>query len=49
MSTAPVKTPALGFSEADREGVALDRLAEPLLWQPGAGQEWLVCKRHRTH
>ncbi|WP_426978245.1 type I restriction endonuclease subunit R [Pseudarthrobacter sp. O4] len=39
MSTAPVKIPALGFSEADWEGIALDRLAEPLGWQPKAGQD----------
>ncbi|XAS65825.1 type I restriction endonuclease subunit R [Micrococcaceae bacterium Sec5.8] len=29
----------MGFSEADWEGVALDRLAEPLGWQPKAGQD----------
>ncbi|MET3811760.1 type I restriction enzyme R subunit [Arthrobacter sp. UYEF3] len=31
--------PAVAFSEADWEGIALDRLAEPLGWRPAAGQD----------
>ena len=34
-----IAAPAVGFSEADWEGIALDRLAEPLGWQPKAGQD----------
>jgi type I restriction enzyme R subunit len=31
--------PAVAFSEADWEGMALDRLAEPLGWRPATGQD----------
>ena len=31
--------PAVAFSEADWEGMALELLAEPLGWQPAAGQD----------
>ena len=34
-----VTAPAVAFSEADWEGMALERLAEPLGWQPLAGQD----------
>jgi type I restriction enzyme R subunit len=38
VSTTPVKIPAIGFSEADWEGVAKERLGE-LDWKPMTGQD----------
>ncbi|WP_354236586.1 type I restriction endonuclease subunit R [Arthrobacter sp. UYEF3] len=37
--TTVTAAPAVAFSEADWEGIALDRLAEPLGWRPAAGQD----------
>ncbi|WP_232082443.1 type I restriction endonuclease subunit R [Arthrobacter sp. SO5] len=37
--TTVTAAPAVAFSEADWEGMALDRLAEPLGWRPASGQD----------
>ncbi|WP_226758467.1 type I restriction endonuclease subunit R [Arthrobacter sp. SO3] len=37
--TTVTATPAVAFSEADWEGVALELLAEPLGWRPASGQD----------